>query len=173
MKKTQMVRGLPDLEKDLPMCAACQYGKQTRLPFPKRTEWRATQKLELVHTDVGGPLKISSLNGSKYYITFIDDCTRFYWIYFLKSKSDVTGIFWEFKTWVENQSGCELHVIRSYNGTEYTSDKFNKFCKEAGIEHQLTVPYTPQQNRVSERKNRVIMEMTRCLLHEMELPKKF
>jgi len=65
-----------------------------------------------------------------------------------------------------------LQTIRSDNGKEYTNDIFDKFCEEADIEHQLTVPYIPQQNGVSERKNRSIMEMTRCMLHEKELPKK-
>ena len=66
MKKNNLVKGLPDLEEELPMCADCQYGKQTRLPFPQDRNWRATQKLQLVHTDVGGPLKTPSLKGSKY-----------------------------------------------------------------------------------------------------------
>ncbi|RVW22681.1 putative mitochondrial protein [Vitis vinifera] len=63
MKKNQIAEGLPDLEKDLPICATCQYGKQTKLPFPKKTSWRATQKLQLVHIDVGGPQKTPSLKG--------------------------------------------------------------------------------------------------------------
>ena len=116
-------------------------------------------------------MKTSSLNGNKYYITFIDDYTRFCWIYFFKSKSEVANIFWKYKALVENQSNCRLQTIRSDNGTEYRNNKFDKFCEEAGIEHQLTAPYTPQQNGVGERKNRSIMEMTRCLLHEKELPK--
>lgn len=66
-----------------------------------------------------------------------------------------------------------MQVIRSDNGTEYTSEKFNKFCEDAGIEHQHTTPYTPQQNGVVERKNRTLMEMTRYLLHDKGLPKKF
>ena len=56
-----------------------------------------------------------------------------------------------------------MKVIISNNGTEYTSEKFNKFCEKEGIEHQLTAPYTPQQNGVVERKNRTLMEMTRCV----------
>ena len=63
-------------------------------------------------------------------------------------------------------------MVRSNNGTEYTSEKFNKFYEKEGIEHQLTTPYTLQQNRVVEKKkNRTLMEMTRCLLHDKGLPK--
>nr|CAN63433.1 hypothetical protein VITISV_033829 [Vitis vinifera] len=123
--------------------------------------------------DVSGPQKTPSLKGSKYYIAFIDDFTRFCWIYFLTCKSEVADVFLRYKAMVENQSEYRIKVIRSNNGTEYTSEKFNKFCEDAGIDHQLTAPYTPQQNGVVERKNRTIMEMTRCLLHEKELPKSF
>ena len=91
----------------------------------------------------------------------------------MKLKSEVADIFVKFKAWVETQSKCKIQVIRSDNGTEYTSEKFNKFCEDAGIEHQLTAPYTPQQNGIVDRKNRIIMEMTRCLLHDKSLPKKF
>ena len=74
---------------------------------------------------------------------------------------------------IENQSGCTIQMLRSDNGKEYTSNKFNQFCEEAGIEHQLTSPYTPQQNGVNERKNITIVEMTRCLMHEKGLPKEY
>ncbi|CAL5403595.1 unnamed protein product [Camellia sinensis] len=77
------------------------------------------------------------------------------------------------EAWVENQSGCKMQVLRSDNDKENTSEQFDLFCEEAGIEHQLTTPYTPQQNGVTERKNRTLMEMTRCLLHEKVLQKKF
>ena len=65
------------------------------------------------------------------------------WIYFLRFKSEVADVFWKFKQWIENKSGCTIQMLRSDNGKEYTSNKFNKFCEEAGIEHQLTAPYTP------------------------------
>jgi len=79
----------------------------------------------------------------------------------------------KFKKMVETQSGYKIQFLRSDNGKEYTSTKFNLFCEEAGIAHQLTAPYTPQQNGVSERRNRSVMEMARCMLHEKELPKTF
>ena len=61
----------------------------------------------------------------------------------MKFKYEVAGIFWRFKTWIKNQSGCKIQMLRSDNRTEYTSDQFNKFCEAAGIEHQLTTPYSP------------------------------
>ena len=106
----------------------------------------------MVHTDFSGPQKTPSLKGSKYYIAFIDDFTRFCWIYFLTYKYEVADVFLRYKAMVENQREYRIKVIRSDNGTEYTSEKFNKFCEDAGIDHQLTAPYTPQQNGVVERK---------------------
>lgn len=172
LQKKELAQGLPQLESELQGCKVCQYGKQSRLPFQK-SSWRASEKLQLIHTDLAGPQRTPSLKGSKYYIIFVDDFTCMCWIYFLRFKSEVAGIFWRFKQWIENQSGCTIQILRSDNGKEYTSDQFNQFCEEAGIEHQLTAPYTPQQNGVSERKNRTIFEMARCLMHEKDLPKAY
>ena len=80
-------------------------------------------------------MKTPSLNGSNYYIEFIDDYSRMCWIYFMKFKSKVADIFGKFKAWVETQRRCKMQMIRSDNGTEYTSEKFNKFWKNASIEH--------------------------------------
>ncbi|KAL8093594.1 hypothetical protein AgCh_035470 [Apium graveolens] len=171
MQRKDLAIGLPHIESELPDCNSCQYGKQTRLPFQQIT-WRATKKLQLVHTDLCGPQR-TPLNGSKYYIAFIDDFTRVCWIYFLRFKSKVLGVFFKFKQWIEKQSGCKIQALRSDNGKEYTSNEFNKFCEDAGLEHQLTAPYSPQKNGVSERKNRTIMEMSRCMLYEKNLPKEY
>ena len=95
------------------------------------------------------------------------------WIFLLKQESEVAGVFWKFKAKVENESACLIQIIRSDNSEEYTLETFNRFCEEVGIENQLTAPYTPQQNDVSERRNRFIMEMTRCMLHNKDLPKHF
>jgi len=95
--------------------------------------------------DIAGPQRTPSL-GSLYYVVFIDDFSRMYWIFFLKHKLEVVQVFWNFKARVENESGCKIQNLRSENGKEYTSNSFNSFCEEAGIQHQLTAPYTPQQN---------------------------
>ena len=91
------------------------------------------KKLQLIHTDVAGPLKTISLNGSRYYIAFIDDYTRMCWVYFLKFKTEVASVFMKFKNWIENQSGHRIQVVRSDNGTEYTSNKFAKFVMIQGL----------------------------------------
>ena len=133
MKKKELSNGLPVFADHLSNCHACQFGKQNRKPFPKST-WRASHKLQLIHTDVAGPQRTQSLAGSRYYVIFIDDFSRMCWIFFMKHKSEVAGTFWKFKKMVEKQSGSNIQCIRSNNGREYTSDQFNKFCEESGIE---------------------------------------
>ena len=91
----------------------------------------------------------------------------------MKFKFEVGNTFWKFKAKVENESGCKILILRSDNGKEYTSCQLNLFCEEAGIEHQLSAPYTPEQNGVSELRNQFIMEMAKCMLHKKNLPKKF
>lgn len=127
MKRKEMIEGLPSLEDHLSSCKAFIFGKQTRFPF-KTSIWRATEKLQLIHSDICGPHTTPSLNGSMYFIIFIDDLTRMCWIYFTKLKTEVAGIFFKFKAWIENQSDCRIQVIRFDNGTKYTSDRFNFFC---------------------------------------------
>ncbi|KAG8472464.1 hypothetical protein CXB51_034185 [Gossypium anomalum] len=116
-------------------------------------------------------MKTESLNGSKYFILFIDDYTRFCWIYFLKHKSEVAQVFVKFKAATKTETGLKLKTIRIDNGTEYTSAQFQALCNKTSVKHQLTNVYTPQQNGVSERKNRSLLDMARCLLFEKKLPK--
>lgn len=173
LQKNDMAVGFPILQqKDTSNCRTCVLGKQTRLPFVS-SSWRASEKLQLIHTDVCGPMSEVSLNGCKYFIIFIDDFSRMCWIYFLKAKSEVAETFEKFKKQVENECGRSIHIVRSDNGTEYTSASFRSICEESGVQHQFSVPYSPQQNGVSERKNRSIMEMARCMMQEKDMQKKF
>ncbi|KAE8674175.1 hypothetical protein F3Y22_tig00111769pilonHSYRG00531 [Hibiscus syriacus] len=129
--------------------------------------------LDYVHSDLWGPSTTSSLGGSRYYVTFIDDFSRKVWVYFLKQKSEV---FEKFKLWkreVENQIGRKIKCLRSDNGTEYTDSQFLHFCKEHGIKRHFTVCKTPQQNGVAERMNMSLNERARCLRLNAGLPKHF
>ena len=124
------------------ICEICQQGKMHMLPFPKGSGLRAKEKLELVHTDVCGPMRTTSFGNNKYFILFINDFTRMTWIYFLSEKTQVFDIFKKFVNLVETQSRCKLKILRSDNGKEYTSKQFDKFCEDFGIQHQLSIAYT-------------------------------
>jgi len=116
-------------------------------------------------------MESESHGGNRYFLTFIDDYSRRTWVYFLKHKFEVFEVFKSFKAYVEKQSGCCLKVLRTDRRTEYTSNEFSDFCKHHGIKHQLTSIYTPQQNGLSERKNRILVEMARSMLKGKNLPK--
>ena len=114
-----------------------------------------------------------SMSQAKYALNFIDDFSRYCWVYFLKHKSEVFGLFKVFKALVENQSGRKLKVLISDNGGEYVKSEFIQYCAYLGIQMQHYIPYTPQQNGVAERKNRSLKEMATCMLEAKTLPPKF
>ena len=161
-----VIEGL-HLEKDckIKLCESCIAGKQTREKFPKDGGTRATELLEIVHSDVCGPMPVRSLGGNKYFVTFIDDFSRYGAVYFIKEKNQVLPCFKEYVSMVKRQTEKKVKVLRSDNGTEYVNKDFDLFLKRTGIERQLIVPYTPEQNGVPERKNRTLMESARSLMH--------
>lgn len=137
LSRKGMVRGLPLIEKPDNLCEGCILGKQHRESFPSGKSIKAKAPLEIVHSDLCGPMQTPSLAGSQYFLTFIDDFTRKTWVYFLKNKSEVFEKFQNFKAFVENQSGLHIKVLRTYRGGEYISREFLRFCRE--IHKQFTV----------------------------------
>ncbi|KAL5812783.1 hypothetical protein ACOSQ3_027733 [Xanthoceras sorbifolium] len=171
--KTLLSKGkLPDLKAvDVGLCEDCIFGKQKKVSFAKIGKIPKAEKLELVHTDVWGPSPVSSLSGSLYYVTFIDDSTRKVWVYFLKKKSEVFDTFRKWKAMVENETGLKIKRLRSDNGGEYIDSRFREFCANSGIKMEKTVPMTPQQNGVAERMNRTLNERARSMRLHAGLPK--
>ena len=150
-------------------CNACIFGKQCRTNFPKYKPYKKQRRLELVHSDLCGHMSIASFNGAVYFMSFIDDNSRKSWIYFLKTKREALEKFKIFKALVENESGLRLRALRTDNGGEYMSHAFQDYLQSNGIRHELTAPYTPQQNGIAERLNRSIMERARSMLHHADL----
>ena len=144
-------------------CDVCLLGKMTALPFPKRSQ-RSTGVLDIVHSDVWGPSRTESFKRKKYFVTFIDDYSRWCEVYFLSKKGDVLQAFKDYKVRVETFTGKRIKFLMTDNGREYCNRVFDKFLRENGVRRRLTVAHTPQQNGVAERKNRTLVEMARCLL---------
>jgi transposase InsO family protein len=136
----------------LSFCEACAEGKAHRAPFKPVGEIKSTRRLELVHSDVAGPMKTESFGGAKYFVTFIDDYSRCVTVYPMKYKFEVLEKFKKCEAAVTNQAECMIKTLRTDNG-EYTSTEFQDFLKEKGIRHETTVPHSPQQNGVAERMN--------------------
>lgn len=152
-------------------CVVCCEGKQSRLPFSTGT--RATKVLDIVHADVCGPMETKSIGLSRYFLLFVDDYSRMSFVYFMKHKNEVFKNFKEFKAMVEKQKNANIKILRTDNGGEFCSKVMEDFLKSFGILHQKTNPYTPEQNGMSERNNRTIVEKAKCLLFDAKLDKRF
>lgn len=151
-------------------CSTCLEGKQTRLPF-KHTGSRATRPLEVIHSDLCGPMENPSYGGMRYFVSFIDDYSRMVHIYFMKDKQNVLDVFKDFKNKVENQLNHKIKIIRTDNGKEYCNLNFEKYLTNCGITHQTSAPYSPQQNGLAERMNRTLVEKARCMIFYAKLDK--
>ena len=148
-------------------CEICVESKLTRTSF--QSIERSSEPLELIHLDICELKFVQTRGGKKYFLTLIDDCTRYSYVYLLKSKDEALEMFQHFKNEVENQFDRKIKVIRSDRGGEYEAP-FGDFCLQHGIIHQTTAPYSPQQNGVAERKNRTLKEIMNALLLSSGLP---
>lgn len=148
-------------EREVRECRVCLQGKMRRRHMQSRDGHRAKKAFRVIHSDVseyGTP----GQDGSKYFVFFIDDYSKFVRSYAIKNKSDVLDCFRKYKNEVESLEGVTVSELRSDNGGEYgaefdTSD-FAKFCKSHGITQTMGPPHTPELNGVSERWNRTIKE---------------
>ncbi|GJU64788.1 retrovirus-related pol polyprotein from transposon TNT 1-94 [Tanacetum coccineum] len=150
-------------------CEICVQVKMKRKLFPKVD--RQSEVLELVHSDICELNIQLTRGGNRYFITFIDDYSRYTYVYLLKSKDQAFKTFKIYKAEVENQRGKQIQILRSDRGGEYFSTKFSSYCESQGLIHQRTAPYTPQQNGVAEMKNRVLQDMINAMLVSVNLPK--
>jgi transposase InsO family protein len=166
-----MVHGLTQLKTPTKLCRDCLVGKQHRDSFSQKSTWRASHILQLVHTDICGPIKPISNNKKRYMITFIDDFSRKVWVYFLTEKSEAFVSLKNFKSLVEKATGSNIIGLRTDRGGEFTSNEFTSFYRENDIRKQLTAAYTLQQNEFAERKNITIMNIVRSMLSEKKVPK--
>lgn len=170
-------------------CDGCIMGKGHRTPIPRRSKSSTTRLLELIHSDVNSPMEVASIGGSRYFVSFVDDYSKWTVVYSMKAKSQTFEIFKKFHTYAEKHTGAKVKSIsmgqnssdiaekikklRTDNGGEYISTEFKQYLEKHGIQHQLTIQYTPQQNGVSERMNRTLMNLVRSMLHAADLNKGF
>ena len=130
----------------------------TKAPFSKVGE-RSNDLLELIHSDVCGPMSIEARGGYHYFVTFTDDYSRYGYIYLMRAKTETFQKFKEFQNEVQNQLGKKIKAIRSDRGGEYLSYEFEDHLNDCGIISQWTLSGSPQWNGVSERRNRTLLDM--------------
>jgi hypothetical protein len=156
-------------------CIKGRYAKQVKKGDAKRS----AGVLEILHTDIYDPFSIKSVDRFDSFITFTDDFSRYGYIYLIKERSEALDKFKIFKAEVENQHNIKIKLVRSDRGGEYygrhtpygqVPGPFVRFLQENGIVAQYSMSGDPQQNRVSERRNRTLMDMMRSMLSYSTLP---
>ncbi|GAU36929.1 hypothetical protein TSUD_332020 [Trifolium subterraneum] len=135
-QKKGYVTGLPAMNAPDEICEECVHSKHPRGSFRKYAMSKTKSTLEIVYSDVCGPMQVDSIGGNKYFVSFVDDFCRKIWTYLINKKSDVLSVFKKFKSVVERQSGHKLKVLRTDGGGEYVSHDFAEF-------HEVVPPYTP------------------------------
>ena len=165
--------GLPKIKFSKGFYQVCILGKHLEHKYERASHERTSTPLDLIQSDIAGQFPHVSMSQSKYAMTFIDEFSIYGWVHFQKHKYEVFHLFKVFKALVENQSGRKLKILRSKNGGEYVKYEFIQYCKDVGIQMQHSIPYTPQQNGVAERKNRSLKEMATCMMEAKTLPPKF
>src|ERR1035438_9615462 len=150
---SKMVEGIPEgmtLSKGNNVCEACMYGKQARLPLEDSSSLH--KLMELVHSDICGPIRMVSLSGARYIITFINHFSCYPMCYFLERKDGQASLdaFKKYKAWAENQTGRHIKTLCTNGGGEYVKEEFQEFLTDNGISHEKTTRYTLQSNRLAE-----------------------
>jgi hypothetical protein len=124
--------------------------------------------------DLVGPACVRSAGGKWYFLVVVDNYSRYVWLFFLEDKGETFGFVRDLVLRLRNERhGDAIRAIRSDNGSEFKNSRFETFCHDLGLEHQLSSPYTPPRNGVVERKNRTLCEMARTMLDEHRTPRRF
>ncbi|GJS11514.1 retrovirus-related pol polyprotein from transposon TNT 1-94 [Tanacetum coccineum] len=171
LSKKDVVIGLPKLKyvKDQ-LCSSCEVSKAKRSSFKSKTVPSSKGRLNLLHMDLCGPMRVASINGKKYILVIVDDYSRYTWTLFLRSKDETPEVLKDFLTMIQRNLQALVISVRTDRGTEFLNKTLNAFFKEEGIEHQTSTPRTPEQNGVVERRNRTLVEAARTMLSASKLP---
>lgn len=150
----------------------CKLSKQTAFSYNNRVT-TSRYRFDIIHSDVWGPSQDPTMGDSRYYIIFIDDVSRFTWLYLLKSHDEVFSTYKSFAMMIYIQFSSCIKTLQMDSGGEYLSTKLKHILHLEGTISQLSCPHTSQQNGVSERKHRHIIKTTRIMLLSSGLPKTF
>jgi transposase InsO family protein len=162
LQKDEHILGLTNIvfEKDR-LCSACQAEKQVGAHHPAKNFLSSSRPLKLLHMDLFGPIAYISIDCNKYGLVIVDEFSCFTWVFFLQDKSEAKEVVKKFIRRVQNEFELKVKNIRSDNDSEFRNTQVEEFLDEEGIKHELSAPYTPQQNGIIDRKNRTLIEVAR------------
>ncbi|GKE79188.1 retrovirus-related pol polyprotein from transposon TNT 1-94 [Tanacetum coccineum] len=145
LSKKDVVNGLPKLKyvKDQ-LCSSCEVSKAKRSSFKTKVVPSSKGRLNLLHMDLCGPMRVASINGKKYILVIVDDYSKYTWTLFLRSKDETPEVLKDFLTMIQRNLQALVISVRTDRGTEFLNKTLNAFFKEDGIEHQTSTPRTPE-----------------------------
>ncbi|GJW96680.1 retrovirus-related pol polyprotein from transposon TNT 1-94 [Tanacetum coccineum] len=171
LSKNDIVIGLPKLKfiKDH-LCSSCELGKAKRKSFQTKTTPSSKRRLEILHMDLCGPMRVESFNGKKYILVIVDDYSIYTWTHFLRSKDETPQVLIDFLKPVQRGLHAQVRTVRTDKGTEFLNKTLHQYFAQEGIEHQTSTARTPEQNGVVERRNRTLVEAARIMLSAAKVP---
>nr|GEV64261.1 putative ribonuclease H-like domain-containing protein [Tanacetum cinerariifolium] len=169
--KENLIRGLPSkIFENYQTCVACQTGKQHKATCKAKLLNSISQPLQMLHMDLFAPTSVMSINHKKYCLVVTDDFSRFSWVFFLATKDETSKVLKSFITAIENQINMTVKVIRCDNRTKFKNRDLDEFCGMKWIKREYSNAKTPQQNRVTKRKNMTLIEAARTMLANSVFP---
>jgi len=154
------------------LCETCACGRQHKEAITGSRD-KANEPLEVVHTDICGPIQVSTINGERYFITFIDEKSGRIAVTLLKTKSEAMRAFQAYKARAEKEAEQEIKRLRSDSGGEYMGLQFKSYLRANEISHSVSPRYSPSHNGLAEWANGTLIESARCMLQEAGLDKAF
>nr|GEY51673.1 hypothetical protein [Tanacetum cinerariifolium] len=171
LSKNDIVVVLPKLKfvKDH-LCSSCELGKAKRKSFHTKLTPSSKRRLQLLHVDLCGPMRVASINGKRYVLVIVDDYSRYTWTHFLRSKDETPEVLIDFLRLVQRGLQAQVRVVRTDKGTEFLNQTLHAYFAAEGILHQTFVAQTPEQNGTVERRNRTLVEAARTMLSAAKVP---
>ncbi|GJZ09885.1 retrovirus-related pol polyprotein from transposon TNT 1-94 [Tanacetum coccineum] len=171
LSKNNILNGLPKLKfvKDH-LCSSCELGKAKRKSFHTKTTPSSKRRLQLLHMDLCGPMRVESINGKKYVLVIVDDYSRYTWTHFLRSKDETPEVLIDFLTLIQRGLHAQVRTVRTDKGTEFLNKTLHAYFAKEGIRHETSTARTPEQNGVVERRNRTLVEAARTMLSAAKVP---
>ncbi|GJV11589.1 retrovirus-related pol polyprotein from transposon TNT 1-94 [Tanacetum coccineum] len=171
LSKYDIVTGLPKLKfvKDH-LCSSCELGKEKRKSFKTKTTPCSKRRLQILHMDLCGPMRVESFNGKKYVLVIVDDYSRYTWTHFLSSKDETLEVLIDFLKLIQRGLHAQVRTVRTGKGIKFLNKTLHAYFAKEGIEHQTSIAQKPEQNGIVERRNRTLVEAAQTMLSAAKVP---
>nr|GFA85293.1 hypothetical protein [Tanacetum cinerariifolium] len=152
------------------LCSSCELGKAKRKSFHTKLTPSSKRRLQLLHMDLCGPMRVASINEKRYVLVIVIDYSRYTWTHFLRFKDETPEVLIDFLRLVQRGLQAQVRVVRTDKGMEFLNQTLRAYFAAEGILHQTFVARTPEQKGVVERRNRILVKAARRMLSAAKVP---